>query len=93
MTSRPNDLPLTPASLHSSPLFDHYSGAVTDRNLVALGGAACRALRASASGTLVVKRPDGVAVSLPFAAGETQTVQAIELVGSGSTATGITVFW
>lgn len=93
MTSRPNDLPLTPASLHSSPLYDHFSGPVTDRDLVALGGAVCRAIRVTTAGDLVVTRPDGTNVTLPFASGETQTIQAKALVSSGSTAQGVTVYW
>jgi hypothetical protein len=44
-----------------------------------------RAIRCDAAGTLVVKRAkDGVNVALPFAAGETQPVQATGIVSSGS---------
>lgn len=45
-----------------------------------------RAIRCGAAGVLVVNRAaDGVAVPLPFAAGEIQPVQAIGLESEGAT--------
>lgn len=93
ITSRPNQLPLNPGAVFSSPLYRAYTGAVADRNLVTVGGACCRAIRCTTAGDLVVTDADGTSVTLPFLAGETMLVQAATIVASGSTATGLVVFW
>lgn len=82
-----------PDNLASSPFYESYSGVVADRNLVAIGNNVCRAIRVTTAGDLVVTRPDGTNVTLPFASGETQAIQAKAIVASGSTAQGVTVYW
>lgn len=81
-------------SLKSSSHFVAYTGAVADTDLVLEGKAPCRAIRAIVGGFVVVLRAsDKASVTLPIAAGETLQVCAANLVGVGSTATGITVYW
>ena len=56
-------------------------------------GRPCRRIKVQGAGTLVYTGIDGVNVPLPCLAGDTFDVQAAALVGSGSTATNVIVFW
>jgi hypothetical protein len=71
-----------------SPNFAVVSGAT---DLVAVGGAPCRALRATAAGNIVVISEDGQSVTLPFLAGEMQPVRCKNI--SSLTTTSATVYW
>lgn len=90
----PSPITPNPESLSSPFHFVAYPGPVANTNLATEGLMPCRRIRCSVAGDLVVKRAsDGASVTLPFAAGETMEIQALELVAAGSTAEGLTVFW
>lgn len=90
----PSQYSSNPDSLSSSAHYVAYPGAVADTNLSAEGNGPCRRIRCTGAGDLVVKRPsDNTNVTIPFLAGETIEVQASALVATGSTATGVVVFW
>lgn len=84
-----------PAGIGASAHFVAYAGAVADTDLVAEGGgAACRRIRCTGAGNLVVRRAsDGALVTVPFLAGETQEISANALVAASSTATGVVAYW
>ena len=59
----------------------------------ATNGDYCRAIMVATAGNLVVVRPDGTSVTVPFAAGQTLELQAKNLTAAGSTATNVLVMW
>jgi hypothetical protein len=65
-----------------------WAGAVgADLNIKATYGQPCRAIRIGKAGALVVKRPDGTAVTLPAGYdGETVQIQVSALTAVGSAA-------
>lgn len=90
----PAPIPQDSESLGTSRHFVFYPGAVVDEDLVAEGLAPCRRIRAGGAGDLVVRRAsDGALVTLTFKAGEVQKVSCTALIGTGSTATDVSVFW
>lgn len=90
----PSPINANPDTLSSPAHYVAYAGAVADTDLSAEGKGPCRRIRCTVAGNLVVKRAsDGANVTVPFAAGETQELQALALVAASSTATGVTVFW
>ena len=69
---------------------EFYSGTLTmagaDFDLMALGGGPCREIRFITAGTLVVKRTDGINVTLDAAAETTVARVATRILAAGSTA-------
>lgn len=88
--------PPNPERLSSSKVYNGYALAGIlggDVDLVADGGGICRMISCATAGNLVVTRPDGTNVTIPFAAGQTQPICAKALVAASSTVTGIAVLW
>lgn len=79
-------------SVSSSSQYALWTGA--DMDLVAAGGSACRWVRATIAGAIALVKPsDGTTVIINFIAGETQYICATKILLSGTTATGISIYW
>lgn len=79
-----------------SDFYKAYSGAVADKNLLTEPPSRrpSRGIIPGTTGALTVTRLDGTNVTFPaLLAGVCYPIQAIALVASGSTVTGVSVLW
>lgn len=86
--------PTSPDALGAYPKSKTYATVGAGISIVADGGGSSRAIRSDTAGLLNVDYGGGVTDLVPFLAGETQKLQAVGVVASGTTAAGkITVLW
>lgn len=88
--------------LYASPWYVNYPTLVANKDLLVDGPTrtapegrmACRRIKVTASGSLVVTRPDGTNQTLTgLVAGETLDIQAVAIIAAGTTVTSCIVHW